>query len=741
MTKAVPFDFDDLRPRSWADAFPWLAGLVGSGGDSWWHESIDDTDLVTRRNRLATISELSMQRLTRWSVGQIFPGLGPDIDLLKLTQLPVRAINALTRFDCPRSGQLMAIRLDEMLSWRQVGVGTVDAILQTLADISTSLSTPTVTYEGTGYRSGGTVAGAFNEVRLPEWMSSLVDDLSLIATWYGTVGLPGQTLLGGAVPTGTPDDIAKARERLESLSASDILSVDELELDVAGLFDDALRMIDPRAAQILSDRLFSDEPITLDQLGNRHNVTRERIRQIEGKARGTMLTFISEEGPLAAVAEAARDLIGTIRPLDDVLELIPALGRKVETAGQPAWRVLDRLDDAYEIEDGWCVVPSMTAAEAITQTQLQERADQYGVLRLDDLDLVQTSQTDRMQELTGAWLTHCGYIVDGDFVLTRTTSVGDYGAAVLAIEGSPLSTQEILDRFVFERSGGSLRNAMSIDARFERVDRDRWALTEWGMEGYGGIRSVIRELVARGGGRARLSDVVEYITERYSVSGSSVVAYAGAAPFMTKGGIVQVASVDHGARKPPERTRRIFRRPDAWAYRVRITTDHLRGSGSVAPMAIASILNLQAGETRQLESALGPQAIAWTGLQPSFGTIRRFLMAEDIAADTDAFLVIHDDGTFNFEQARELVDNPLVDALSLVGAPTTVDRETTRRALACAIRLPDDSPVTSVIGGYRERGDDDIAELILSVREYLETGHTPQQRSHSTDVNDILDLL
>jgi hypothetical protein len=742
MTADTDFAFDDLRPLSWSDAFPWLAGVAGSDGLPWWHEAIDlDIDPVLRHMRLAAISELAMERLTRWTIGQIFPGLAPDIELLQLTQLPIRALNALHRFNCPTSGQLMTITLDDMLSWRQVGVGTVDSILQTLAELATFLTTPIVTTAGTGERSSSTGASNLDLARLPGWMTSLVDDLNVISTWYSTVGLSGQALLGGPIPAATPDDVVKARQRLEALSASDILSADELELDVAGLFDDALGMINPRAAQILGDRLFADEPVTLDQLGQRLSVTRERVRQIEGKARGTMLSFISEEGPLAAVAEAARNLIGTIRPLDDVLALIPALGREVAAVGQPAWRVLDRLDDAYEIEDGWCVVPTMTAAITITHTQLQERADQYGVLRLDDLDLVQTSQPDRLKELTGAWLTHCGYIVDGDFVLTRTTSVGDYGAAVLAIDGSPLSTQEILDRFVFERSAGSLRNAMGIDGRFERVDRDRWALTEWGMERYGGIRSVIRELVARGSGRARLSDVVEYITERYSVTGSSVVAYAGAPPFMTKDGTVQLASADHGARKPPERTRRIFRRAGAWAYRVRITTEHLRGSGSVAPMAIATILELDSGETRQLESDLGPQAIAWTSLQPSFGTIRRFLMADDIAADTEVFLVIHDNGAFSFEQTRDLVDNPLVDALSLVGAPPTVDRETARRALAVAIRLPEDSPVTSVFGGYRERGDDDVAELVLSVREYLETGHTPQERSHSADVNDILDLL
>ena len=37
---------------------------------------------------------------------------------------------------------------------------------------------------------------------------------------------------------------------------------------------------------------------------------------------------------------------------------------------------------------------------------------------------------------------------------------------------------------------------MSGDDRFERVDRDRWALREWGMEAYAGVRSLIRERVA-----------------------------------------------------------------------------------------------------------------------------------------------------------------------------------------------------------------------------------------------------
>ena len=164
-------------------------------------------------------------------------------------------------------------------------------------------------------------------LRMPDWMSSLIDDLTTVATWYATVGLPGQPLLGAPVPAGTPDEIVKARQRIESLAATDVLTEDELELDIAGLLRRRPRMLDPRAAQVLGQPPVRRQPITLDQLGQQHDVTRERIRQIEGKARGAMLGFISEGGPLAEVADSARALIGTIRPLDELLELIPALGR------------------------------------------------------------------------------------------------------------------------------------------------------------------------------------------------------------------------------------------------------------------------------------------------------------------------------------------------------------------------------------------------------------------------------
>ncbi|HZD14185.1 MAG TPA: hypothetical protein VE196_03455 [Pseudonocardiaceae bacterium] len=381
--------------------------------------------------------------------------------------------------------------------------------------------------------------------------------------------------------------------------------------------------------------------------------------------------------------------------------------------GQPAWRVLDRLDDAYEIEDGWCVAPTVTEAQTSTNATLLELANSHGVVSLADLaPLNPNIPTEDQRHAWVAWLSYCGYLIDGDHVVTRAQSVGDRAASILSIVGSSMSSQELLDRLGVERNLNSLKNSLGTDDRFARVDRDRWALTEWGLDAYTGIRALIGSELARSGGRVELDTLVRRITDTHNVTANSVIAYASAPPFQSNHGIVRLADSNPTRRKTPERTRRLYRRGDSWLYRVKVNSDHLRGSGCPAPIAIASILNLQFGQTRQISSPFGTQVISWTGNQPAFGSIRRFLIHEDIEVDCQLFLIINSDNTFDVEQVRLLTHDPLQSALALVGAEA--ECASPRQVLATAIGLPAESPATSVIGGYRERGDTEIAELLLA---------------------------
>src|ERR1700722_9336035 len=102
----------DARPAlCWLDAFPWVEAAANEGGrgadesHAWWQESIDASGTAERHQRLAKVSDLALGRLTRWTIGQIFPGLAPET-LLESLPVTTRARNAFTRLGYSVAGDL-----------------------------------------------------------------------------------------------------------------------------------------------------------------------------------------------------------------------------------------------------------------------------------------------------------------------------------------------------------------------------------------------------------------------------------------------------------------------------------------------------------------------------------------------------------------------------------------------------------------------------------------------------------
>jgi RNA polymerase primary sigma factor len=83
------------------------------------------------------------------------------------------------------------------------------------------------------------------------------------------------------------------------------------QLALRQLVRDALGDLTPREAMVLSLRegLDTDAPLTLDEIGKMLGLTRERIRQIQGKARGKLRVALTDRGlgPLRPAHIAAAD--------------------------------------------------------------------------------------------------------------------------------------------------------------------------------------------------------------------------------------------------------------------------------------------------------------------------------------------------------------------------------------------------------------------------------------------------
>ena len=66
------------------------------------------------------------------------------------------------------------------------------------------------------------------------------------------------------------------------------------------IFKDHLKdfegFLSTREAEIFHDRLLTDNPLTLQQIANKYQITRERVRQIETRIIKNLKEFIKQQG-------------------------------------------------------------------------------------------------------------------------------------------------------------------------------------------------------------------------------------------------------------------------------------------------------------------------------------------------------------------------------------------------------------------------------------------------------------
>lgn len=533
---------------------------------------------------------------------------------------------------------------------------------------------------------------------------SLEDALEVVARWHILRGRPEWTL---SVEPGVnaPDFVRDAWVTFGAIPVSDLLAT-VWTPSASELVDRELARLEPRAVKILRQRVFADAPLTLDGLGERFGVTRERIRQIEVGA----VTQLQTAPSLVAVRALASHALGSERivvPLATMLGESPALLRDVAKARQPLWRVLDRIDDSFEVADGWWCRESVKSAVAATQSALRAAAAESRTVRVEDVPLV----NDVSWSID--WLEYCGISVHEGYALLVSSGISDRAAVTLENQGAPMSGEELAVRLGPDRALRSVKNALASDDRFVRVDRNSWALTSWGLGAYQSIRQLIADEVSTHGGAVRLSKLVAGITERYSVSATSVVGYAASPPFTTVDGIVEMSSAARASpRKSPFATKRLFRTTGGWALRFTLNADHARGSGSVLPSALITTLGLEYGAVRVLNCRFGDQRIGWNGPQLSLGSIKRLVDADSLVVGDICFAVFGDDGSFDVRRIDVPHDQGPEQAFALAGV-TLGGEAVDQDDVASAIGLPVGSTRTQVAERLRARGDYDLADSML----------------------------
>lgn len=510
-----------------------------------------------------------------------------------------------------------------------------------------------------------------------------------------------------------------------------------LDRDVLRSLEETLGSLPDQRMLRLLGRALGEDQATQADLADQLGVSRVRVQQLQRQATDLLEAVISTT--LKAGLQGTLTLREWLLPtpalavrLEDLLSARPALGEPVEELGVPAHLVLVRLAGLGEAE-GWIWVPPYKKALAETRDRLRSYANTFGVVAGAEASRVLSETVfdpaDRFESALQSpisvefrpgevepiepgslepgsakeeWLVRCGGTVFADHVLLDASSISDYAAAVLWVEGTPLAVAELGERFDDSKKWGerSVRNALTRDPRISRASRTQWGLAEWAGESYTTIRDKINQVVEREGGEVALKDLSEELTRTYGVSAKSVATYSASPPFQSSGGIVrkvpaektgpaetELASehqssqpsqgeltrplqaehnrisqggLDHGSQdegvdrsRSQYRPRVLSRDGDGWAYRIRITHDHLRGSGIMVAASVARRLGLKPGEQRKYRSDGGNQLLSWRGAQPMIGTIRRLLEVQGVTVGEDALLIFGDNGSFELMRAPQ----------------------------------------------------------------------------------------
>lgn len=289
--------------------------------------------------------------------------------------------------------------------------------------------------------------------------------------------------------------------------------------DSAVLTKHLLAEVPERARDVLVRRFglgTSTERETLEAIGDRSNITRERVRQIEAAGlaavRGSK-TF-KDADPAFNELRTHIEKLGTIIPED---ELLSSLAKDEKAKNR--FRFLLVIGSAFfrerETDDfyaRWHIDHSTAnkVHEALTKLY-SSLSDDEVVLESDLLDrflddLKEVNDAYKNEEVLKRWLSLSKGI--GKNPLTewgkktapaiRTKGVRDYAYLTIKRHGKPMHFSEVAKTIgtLFSKKAhvATTHNELIKDPRFVLVGRGLYALSEWGYQP-GVVRDVIREML------------------------------------------------------------------------------------------------------------------------------------------------------------------------------------------------------------------------------------------------------
>ena len=288
----------------------------------------------------------------------------------------------------------------------------------------------------------------------------------------------------------------------------------------------------------------SAERVTLESIGKRWGITRERVRQIENHALTSLKKSPAFGEADAAFTELQRivDSLGGIVCEQDLLDFITK-----DASMQNHIYFLLVLGDPFkyrkeddEVERCWYVDPGLAQKVEGALKKLYEGLSDEDLIPEGEMidrflkELQDINDKHRNHEVLKRWLSiskrigknplgEWGHAVSPN---VKTKGVRDYAYLAVKKHGSPLHFREVaqLIEKTFNRAAhvATTHNELIKDERFVLVGRGMYALREWGYAS-GVVRDVIRNVLRDNGPLTKDQIIEKVLKERHVKPGTIVV--------------------------------------------------------------------------------------------------------------------------------------------------------------------------------------------------------------------------
>jgi hypothetical protein len=382
-------------------------------------------------------------------------------------------------------------------------------------------------------------------------------------------------------------------------------------------------------------------------------LTRERIRQLEAKLAPELETYFHEDRFLIHAVRAVQSFCITPISAEELFALMPTLNEKSESGV----RVIDFISffAKLEFEEGW-FCNSFKDFNASLEKFVELSTDELGLIDRATLqDGLDPNWGAINRERILEWMEFRGFYRLRD-KLFLASNLPQCAFFILAIEKKPMTGHEILDAIAIKRSVKSLENALSVDGRFIRVTRKEWALTDWGVGRYAGIKELIAEHIDSHGS-THIDELIALFSEKYKVQPTSIKAYASSGQFATVDGYVKRAAIVRTSRKGLAATKNLYRTHEGYALRLSVTADRLRGSGGPCPSALVSLLGVPSGTKKIFKSDTSEISITNGAPTPTISSVRKIIESLNLKLD-DHFLLFFSDTSVSARKVKLDVEAP-----------------------------------------------------------------------------------